>query len=192
MTEEEWFACTDPKMLRKASRAIATDRKDRLFLALYWCWHGDRLGAEQLLGNAAIAAAWAERGRYPTPLFVEGISNMEDGEPVHEQVDFVTGRPDSGVDDAESLAFYAIWIREIFGNPFRPVSVDPSWVAWNDGTVVKLAQAIYDDRTFDHLPILADALEEAGCDNADILNHCRKPGVHVRGCWVVDLILGKK
>jgi hypothetical protein len=55
-----------------------------------------------------------------------------------------------------------------------------------------LAQAIYDDRAFDRLPILADALEEAGCDTADILAHCRGPGPHVRGCWVVDLILGKQ
>ena len=64
-------------------------------------------------------------------------------------------------------------------------------VAWNDGTVRKIAQAIYDERAFDRLPILADALEDAGCDNADILNHCRNGGEHVRGCWVVDLLLGK-
>jgi hypothetical protein len=56
----------------------------------------------------------------------------------------------------------------------------------------KITQGIYNDRAFDRLPILADALEDAGCDNADILNHCRQPGEHVRGCWVVDLILGKK
>jgi hypothetical protein len=64
-------------------------------------------------------------------------------------------------------------------------------LAWHDGTVVKLAQAIYDDGAFDHLPILSDALEEAGCDNADILAHCRQLGDHVLGCWVVDAILGK-
>jgi hypothetical protein len=55
-----------------------------------------------------------------------------------------------------------------------------------------LAQAIYDDRAFDRLPILADALEEAGCTDADILNHCRRPGEHVRGCWAIDLVLGKR
>ena len=69
---------------------------------------------------------------------------------------------------------------------------DVSWLAWNDGTVVKLAQAIYDDRAFDRLPILADALEDAGCQDADILGHCRQQGaVHVRGCWVVDLLTGR-
>jgi hypothetical protein len=82
-------------------------------------------------------------------------------------------------------------IRDLFGNPFRPVALDPSWLAWNEGTVVKLAQGIYQDRTFDHLPVLADALEEAGCSDDDILGHLRGPGPHVRGCWPVDLCLGK-
>jgi hypothetical protein len=79
-------------------------------------------------------------------------------------------------------------LREIFGNPFRPVTVNPSWLTSN---VTGIAQAIYDERDFEDLPVLGDALEDAGCDNADILNHCRQPGEHVRGCWVVDLILGK-
>ena len=83
-------------------------------------------------------------------------------------------------------------LREVFGNPFGPLTIDPLWLAWNGGTVTTLAQSIYDDRAFDRLPIMADALEEAGCTNADILAHCRQPGEHVRGCWVVDLILGKE
>lgn len=80
-------------------------------------------------------------------------------------------------------------VRDIFGNPFRPVTVDP---AWRTSTVVSLAQGIYDERAFDRLPILADALEDAGCTNADMLNHCRQPGDHVRGCWCVDLLLDKR
>ena len=92
----------------------------------------------------------------------------------------------------EELAAQVSLLRDIFGNPFRSQpTVDSSWLSWNDGVIPKLAQAIYDDRAFDRLPILADALEEAGCTNADILNHCRQPGEHVRGCWVVDLVLGK-
>jgi hypothetical protein len=79
-------------------------------------------------------------------------------------------------------------VREVFGNPFRPVAIDPSW---RTPTVVALAEGIYADRAFDRLPILADALQDAGCDNADILTHCRSNGPHVRGCWVADLILGK-
>lgn len=82
-------------------------------------------------------------------------------------------------------------LRDIAGNPFRPITVNRDWLTWNDRTVPKLAQTIYDDRRFDLLPILADALEEAGCGDADILAHCRGPGPHVRGCWVVDLLLGK-
>jgi hypothetical protein len=83
-------------------------------------------------------------------------------------------------------------LRDFFGNPFRPVAVEPSWLTWNGGTVPRLAQSIYDERAFDHLPALADALEGAGCTNADILGHCRQSGQHVRGCWVLDLLLGKK
>ena len=79
-------------------------------------------------------------------------------------------------------------IRDIFGNPFRPVSIKPAWQTTN---ATALAQSIYDERAFERMPIVADALEDAGCDNADILNHCRQPGEHVRGCWVVDLVLGK-
>jgi hypothetical protein len=86
-------------------------------------------------------------------------------------------------------------LREVFGNPFRPVTVSP---AWQTPQVVALARAAYDERELpsghlapDRLAVLADALEDAGCTNADILNHCRQPGVHVRGCWVVDLLLGK-
>jgi hypothetical protein len=85
------------------------------------------------------------------------------------------------------------FLHDIFGNPFRPPPViDPGWLAWNDTRVRSIAQAIYDERAFINLPILADALEDAGCDNPDILNHCRGPGPHVRGCWVVDLLLGKE
>jgi len=82
-------------------------------------------------------------------------------------------------------------LRDLVGNPFRRVRLNLSWLAWNDGAIPKMAQSIYDARAFDRLPLLADALEDAGCDDADILSHCRTPGEHVRGCWVVDLLLGK-
>jgi hypothetical protein len=90
-------------------------------------------------------------------------------------------------------------IRDIFGNPFRPRPVVKSaWLSWNGGIIPKLAQAFYDERelpagTLDgsRLLILADALEEAGCTSGDILDHCRRPGEHVRGCWVIDFLLGK-
>jgi hypothetical protein len=83
-------------------------------------------------------------------------------------------------------------LRDIFGNPFRPLTFDRSWLAWNNSTVAKISQAIYEDRAFDRLPVLADALEDAGCHDADILAHCRQSREHVWGCWVVDLLLGKE
>lgn len=89
-------------------------------------------------------------------------------------------------------------LRDIFGNPFRSVVIDPAWPTWNDRTVPKLAQAIYDDRELPsghldagQLAVLADALEDAGCTSQDILGHCRSSGPHVLGCWPVDLLMGK-
>jgi hypothetical protein len=82
-------------------------------------------------------------------------------------------------------------LRDLLGPlPFRTTVLDQNWLAWNNGTVLKLAQAVYDERAFDRLAILADALEESGCTNQDILEHCRRSAVHVRGCWVVDLLRG--
>jgi hypothetical protein len=83
-------------------------------------------------------------------------------------------------------------LRDQFGNPFRPVAITPSWLVWGDGAVVKLATAIYDEGRFEELPVLADALEEAGCSEEGILGHLRGPGPHVRGCHVVDLLLSRE
>jgi hypothetical protein len=89
---------------------------------------------------------------------------------------------------ASELAIQAALLRDIFGNPFRPVAFAPSW---RTSTAVGLARTMFESRDFAAMPVLADALEEAGCDNPDVLAHCRGPGPHVRGCWVVDLVLGK-
>jgi hypothetical protein len=83
-------------------------------------------------------------------------------------------------------------LRCVFGNPVHPAAIDPAIFRWNDGTAVKLAQGIYDDRAFDRLPILADALEDAGCTDAAFLEHLRGAGPHVRGCFAIDAILGKE
>jgi hypothetical protein len=92
-------------------------------------------------------------------------------------------------DQSPEQAEQADCLRDIFGNPFRPVVVDPVWLTF---TVVALAKGIDSDRASDRMPILADALQDAGCNNADILHHCRSEEPHVRGCWVVDLLLGKE
>ncbi|AMV24987.1 hypothetical protein VT84_11350 [Gemmata sp. SH-PL17] len=79
--------------------------------------------------------------------------------------------------------------RDIFGNPFRPVIFSPSW---RTSTAVSLAAQMYESREFSAMPILGDALQDAGCDSTDVLDHCRGTGPHVRGCWVVDFVLGKQ
>jgi hypothetical protein len=89
-------------------------------------------------------------------------------------------------------------LRDVFGKPFRPLHVDPAWLAWHGGAAVKLAQAIYEERslpegTLDRarLAVLADVLEKAGCSDAVLLSHLRGPGPHVRGCFAVDALLGR-
>jgi hypothetical protein len=79
--------------------------------------------------------------------------------------------------------------HDIFGNPFRPAAFDPRW---RTPDTVGLARAIYEDRAFERMPLLADALMDAGCADEQVLGHCRGDGPHVRGCWVVDLVLGKE
>jgi hypothetical protein len=95
---------------------------------------------------------------------------------------FVAGRDERGGAVISEL------IRELVGNPFRPVSFSPNW---RTDTAVSLARRMYGSREFSAMPILADALQDAGCDDEAILAHCRSDGPHVRGCWVVDLVLGK-
>jgi hypothetical protein len=80
-------------------------------------------------------------------------------------------------------------LRCLFASPFRPTATDASWLT---PTVLSIAQGIYTDQAFDRLPILADALQDAGCEDAELLNHYRSGGPHVRGCWAVDLVLGKE
>jgi hypothetical protein len=78
--------------------------------------------------------------------------------------------------------------RDIVGNPLRPAAFD---ARWRTGDVLGLARAAYEDGAFERLPMLADALMDAGCDDAAILGHCQGLGPHARGCWVVDLVIGK-
>jgi hypothetical protein len=94
-------------------------------------------------------------------------------------------------DWAAERAAQADLLRDLFGNRFRTMEVAPAWLVWNDGIIVHLARSILEDGRFEEIHILADALEEAGCSDQGILGHCRGPGPHVRGCWVVDIILGK-
>jgi hypothetical protein len=84
-----------------------------------------------------------------------------------------------------------VLLFDLLGNPFHRVVVDPAWLLWRGGTISQLARCIYEERRFSDLPLLADMLTDAGCDDAEILEHCHSGGEHVLGCWVVDLLLGK-
>jgi hypothetical protein len=105
-------------------------------------------------------------------------------------------------DHAALVAYWARWrlgpevtdwhaslLREVVGNPFRPVAFRPDW---RTSDALALATQMHESRDFGAMPILADALQDAGCDSEDVLSHCRDGGPHVRDCWVVDLILGKE
>lgn len=83
-------------------------------------------------------------------------------------------------------------LREIAGDPFRAPRLDPTWLSANDACVRRLAATIYDDQRFSDLPLLADALLDAGCDEELLIAHCRSSIVHVRGCWALDLLLEKQ
>lgn len=155
------------------SAALSATRKAE---TAYWASLED---ADWVAWRAAAAAAWA--------VAVDGEWALETA---GEAADVRAGpwRP-AAVLQAEKEAQCNL-ARDIFGNPLRPVAPDSSQARWRSGTVGKLAQAIYEERRFGDLPILADALVEAGCQNEAILAHCRASGEHARGCWVVDLLLG--
>lgn len=106
---------------------------------------------------------------------------------VVEAVKCAAGKDFNAVRDAQRKSQCRL-LRDVFGNLFRPSSVGSAWKSTN---VVGLAEVIYDDRAFDRMPVLGDALEDAGCTNAEMLEHCRSGTEHVRGCWVVDRILDK-
>jgi hypothetical protein len=99
------------------------------------------------------------------------------------------GSPDSeGLREAHLHAQHTVFC-DIVGDPAHLVPFDPRW---RTSDVIGVAQGIYDEKAFVRLPILADALMDAGCEDEQIISHCRSKGPHVRGCWVVDLVLGKK
>jgi hypothetical protein len=219
MTEAEWLASSGYTMLRPCRTIIRYNpRKGRLFAVAccYRIWHllrdhrsraavvvaaqyAEGLVSEQQLHAATVAAEAAHREAFLTKGKVgasaewaaefaaasdawfaanhaSGFASVATGDPVSEP--------------GPETVFQSHFIRCIFGPlPFRAVTIDPSWRTSN---VTGLAQVIYDEKAFERLPILADALEDSGCDHAEILAHCRSGGEHVRGCWVVDLVLGKE
>jgi hypothetical protein len=162
MTEAEWLACEDPTPMLEFLKGKASDRKVRL-LACVSC---------RMTWHLIPPAPWQVVVR------ADGSHSNDAGDFAH------TTRA-----DPQSNAQQAGVLRCIFGNPFCPGSFSPEW---RTDTVLALARQVYESRDFGAMPILADALQDAGCDDEDVLSHCRGPGPHVRGCWVVDLVLDKK
>jgi hypothetical protein len=144
-------------------------------------------GIEVRFGGRHSKADKSSKGAWSAKRAAEAARNAADP-----RLDVLFARRAVGRADAATRVFQSQRLRDVFGNPFRPCPpLAPSVLAWNNGLLLKLAAAIYDERAFDRLPVLADALEDAGCQDQDILGHCRAGGEHVRGCWVVDLALGK-
>jgi hypothetical protein len=213
MTEAEWLAATDPTPMLDwlTERTPApSERKMRLLLAGCVRRRWDQFPFEDMRNPTLTAERYADGAATPEELhevhsrYFERATygRIRQGDTqafffhLLAYAPSVSGRliarpqrsttwPGVSTLAGDSLPDF---LRCVFGNPFRPITADPSWLT---PTVVSLAEGIYADRAFDRLPILADALQDAGCENTDILDHCRGEGVHVRGCWVVDLLLGK-
>jgi len=139
-------------------------------------------------GGAIASAAWAVAFTVTGSLLLDGNDEEVQDLAWDALTRMAKAAAEAGKEESEPSA-QAELLRDIFGNPFRPVTLDPVCLT---STVTQLAEAIYDERAFDRIPILADALEDAGCTNTDILEHCRGGGEHVRGCWVMDLLLWNK
>jgi hypothetical protein len=220
MTEADWLVCEDPEIMYPVAReelradyshGVRTKRKRSFFGAaccrLVWSlvvldkrcrrtveYNEQKLDKplsarkeEELYWNAKQAAE--DPASEAKPFLLEAANLVYD-----------SGYPDAvirhllhnfeGWGDRRDLARQVAGImRDIVGNPFRPIVIKAEWLT---PPVVSLAQQTYDSRSFSALPILADALEDAGCSEAAILDHCRGPGPHVLGCFAVDLILGKQ
>jgi hypothetical protein len=210
--EPEWLGCDDPAILVQLDRVkSASERKRRLFLCaccrLIWdvlpeqpCRRAVEVAERVADGTASGSereqiARRAQQRAAQTGDFINQFwapvdalgSDLRLLSFVRRFVPFPV-QPKQGGETAKRIVAR---IRDIFGNPFRTAEVPPIWSAWADGTVVKLARSIYEDRAFERMPILGDALEEAGCTDEAILSHCRQAGEHVLGCWVVDAVLGR-
>jgi hypothetical protein len=223
MTEVEWLACKDPKMLWGHCDREATERK-KMLLRVAFCRHtltvtnqteqyefelsvlegcADGLLEHAVLDRVFNRLSWpAREARRPNPTFDDSPALF-----MEETMIAATAPGALATESTLALAQGAIeaagfagapvrqpfvaFIRDVFGNPFhkRP-KFDKRW---RTDTVLALVRTMYDSREFSAMPILADAIQDAGCDNDDILDHCRDAtATHVRGCWVVDLVLGKE
>jgi hypothetical protein len=220
VTGAEWLACADPTPMLRFLTGKVSPRKERLFACDCCKIASDlmpdpRCGAavrvaeqfaDHMTDEGVLHTAWEVADRLVVQLCLTQEKGRETAILAAVLTAITCANDGSGIayDGYQHLLRLTeptlrtkrrAWAKDvihcIFGNPFRPAALDPSWLAWNDGTVAKLAAAIYAERRFADLPILADALEDASCTDAAVLAPCRSGGEHVRGCWVVDLLTGR-
>jgi hypothetical protein len=189
VTEEEWLTSTDPQAMLAFFLGKTSERKLRLFALACWRRSGGGSDKEWRRESLRVYELLAEGSVTDEELAAIGANRVDIQPAALDAADAAGATRDAGPGER---ATQADLLRCIFGNPFRPFSIDPAWLTWHDGLLVSMARQMYDSRDFTDMPILADALEEAGCQDQDILGHCRSGGEHVRGCCVVDLILGKE
>ncbi|WP_238602612.1 hypothetical protein [Fimbriiglobus ruber] len=187
MTEENWLSATNPTPMLEFLQGKASDRKLRLYAVAILTTGMSPDTNREYRARMECAERFAD-GRVPVEVLREqwGSSEITWAERAYEWAFDLTRQ--ETVEDPQQAEPLAYLLRDIF-NPFYPITLDP---AWQTPTVLSLAEGIYTDSAFDRLPILADALEESGCDNPDLLNHCRSEGPHTRGCWAIDRLLGKE
>ncbi len=205
MTEEEWLACEDPGPMLDSLAGRARAEKLRVFafachsrVSRLLVKERTRSGIEEALqavlyglpGAPRRVAETAARVRLAAANDTDAARRAAPGEEI--QAARAAWAAALAAGSAERKA-QADLVRCLFGLIlFRPLPrLDPAWLVWEGGTIPNIARSAYEERAFDRLPVLADALEEAGCDAAELLAHLRGPGPHARGCWALDLLLGK-
>jgi hypothetical protein len=213
MTEAEWLAAVDPQVLLAHHTRLASRRKLRLAAVAcarhLWPLLADRWSREAVDTAERFADKAADRhdfavARSAAEEAVEWCQKNSPGKAEHAAraaAAVTLEDPASAAREAARSAVLAYGggvgallcerLRDIFGNPFRPVVLEPSWLG-RDGGIKFMARTLYDGRRFAELPALADALGAEGCQAATaLLAHCRGPGPHVRGCWVLDMLTGR-
>jgi hypothetical protein len=214
MTEAEWLAGEDAEAMWRFLKAGASGRKLRLLacacvsnllplakivpdqaragleeVVRYADGMSTRAAMKRVRERMAEARASTPSHRTTADDFVcYAVEYAAQEKGALKAVDYSAGIWGWGSREFVPLPHAALFL-EIFGNPFRPVSFPPEW---RTSTALALSRQMYESRDFGPMPILADALQDAGCDNANVLCHCRETGPHVRGCWVVDWVLNKE
>lgn len=191
--EAEWLSCSDVRRMWDSVKCCMTERKTWLFafaccrqLPGYLESEADRLVLEAAERHLEGGDGLQEMlDHFDNTKWDIRFHRLNAREAVCRAIEAIWVKYEG---DVLAWARYADILRDIFGNPFRPVQLDRAWLT---PKVVALARNIYRWRAFHLMDALAKAMEECECNHGDMISHCRQQVHHVRGCWVVDLLLGK-